>query len=535
MGCSSSVAAKDVVCPDLSKAPVTPSTQPRNLDLVTQSQLADRIHSNEPRAVFRLPPLPGGEAAIEPQCSLPPPRPTRRRKALHPDRGDRGEVDGAAPIPVTDNVLSGLVDVDRQLMAHTRVSEYYKLETGPVQVGDPEEDDDISGWCAGLGALDSEPIEAPEIESNGDAVESENPPSNRPSLVLSSSRPSLGSQALLDQRDSKILQVVRRSFVKENTDEKRLSSYFIVHPRHDLEETVRSSKYFKEPGEDATNNEHLSSLEVEVSEILHQSPRNSFVKMIRTSFTAGNRDPDGPVLIDPGIATPRFSIYSDCSSNHAELAAKISAPPSTRNSMLYSEHAQQASDLEQGECNQPGNDLGREPNQEIVCSDDLTELELPERLSHLSIRASSYYGEEAHPVQGLSEAEVNEALQWGLLCVAGDSVISVSKPEEKPAKEFRISYMAQTGYYPDQDQRLSQDTWCIAKDVGGVSGCHFVAVLDGHGPWGTECAAFARNSLLEALAENKALTNNTDSILMGIKMAHQKVKLRSYVSMDLSI
>ena len=62
--------------------------------------------------------------------------------------------------------------------------------------------------------------------------------------------------------------------------------------------------------------------------------------------------------------------------------------------MLYSEHAQQASDLEQGECNQPGNDLGREPNQEIVCSDDLTELELPERLSHLSIRASSYYGEE---------------------------------------------------------------------------------------------------------------------------------------------
>ena len=71
--------------------------------------------------------------------------------------------------------------------------------------------------------------------------------------------------------------------------------------------------------------------------------------------------------------------------------------------------------------------------------------------------------------------------------------------------------------------------------MGGVSGCHFVAVLDGHGPWGTECAAFARNSLLEALAENKALTNNTDSILMGIKMAHHKVKLRSYVSMDLSI
>ena len=56
-------------------------------------------------------------------------------------------------------------------------------------------------------------------------------------------------------------------------------------------------------------------------------------------------------------------------------------------------------------------------------------------------------------------------------------------------------YTCRRGYYPDDKNKPNQDAWSIYTQWGGLDQDAFFGVFDGHGPYGHDCANFAKKNL----------------------------------------
>ncbi|XP_008775719.1 probable protein phosphatase 2C 35 [Phoenix dactylifera] len=82
--------------------------------------------------------------------------------------------------------------------------------------------------------------------------------------------------------------------------------------------------------------------------------------------------------------------------------------------------------------------------------------------------------------------------------ISGSPVGSAAVPSHRLLLQF--SSLSQRGHYPDTPDRENQDTFCIKTQLQGNPNLHLFAVFDGHGYFGAQCAAFARDHLVEDLA-----------------------------------
>lgn len=79
-----------------------------------------------------------------------------------------------------------------------------------------------------------------------------------------------------------------------------------------------------------------------------------------------------------------------------------------------------------------------------------------------------------------------------------------------PANNFHLEYsvLTQRGYYPDSPDKDNQDGFCIKKQVQGNPNVHFFGVFDGHGQFGTQCANFVQQRLIEILDSDSKLLDD---------------------------
>ncbi|KAG9151074.1 hypothetical protein Leryth_002663 [Lithospermum erythrorhizon] len=79
-----------------------------------------------------------------------------------------------------------------------------------------------------------------------------------------------------------------------------------------------------------------------------------------------------------------------------------------------------------------------------------------------------------------------------------------------PSHNFRLEYsvLTQRGYYPDTPGKDNQDSFCIRSHIQGNPNVHFFGVFDGHGQFGTECAKFVSDRLVEVLSSNSSLIDD---------------------------
>lgn len=59
--------------------------------------------------------------------------------------------------------------------------------------------------------------------------------------------------------------------------------------------------------------------------------------------------------------------------------------------------------------------------------------------------------------------------------------------------QLRYAFVSQRGFYPEAPDKANQDTVATVERLGGAADAHLFAVFDGHGEFGTECAAFAQD------------------------------------------
>lgn len=67
---------------------------------------------------------------------------------------------------------------------------------------------------------------------------------------------------------------------------------------------------------------------------------------------------------------------------------------------------------------------------------------------------------------------------------------------------FQYAFFSQRGFYPDEQNKLNQDAFCVVHNFSGVNGDSLFAVYDGHGRDGYNCAQFAKENLPAQMAKN---------------------------------
>ncbi|GKV39100.1 hypothetical protein SLEP1_g46915 [Rubroshorea leprosula] len=79
-----------------------------------------------------------------------------------------------------------------------------------------------------------------------------------------------------------------------------------------------------------------------------------------------------------------------------------------------------------------------------------------------------------------------------------------------PPHNYTLQYcfLTQRGYYPDDPDKGNQDSFCIKTKLQGNPNIHFFGVFDGHGQFGTECSNFAKDRLVEILANDPTLADD---------------------------
>ncbi|CAM8915117.1 unnamed protein product [Rhodiola kirilowii] len=79
-----------------------------------------------------------------------------------------------------------------------------------------------------------------------------------------------------------------------------------------------------------------------------------------------------------------------------------------------------------------------------------------------------------------------------------------------PGYDYCLEYsvLSQRGYYPDSPDKQNQDSFCIRTKLQGDPNVHFFGVFDGHGQFGTQCANFVRERLVEELSNNPVLVED---------------------------
>ncbi|KAM7260485.1 hypothetical protein ACFE04_016226 [Oxalis oulophora] len=79
-----------------------------------------------------------------------------------------------------------------------------------------------------------------------------------------------------------------------------------------------------------------------------------------------------------------------------------------------------------------------------------------------------------------------------------------------PSHGYRLEYsvLTQRGYYPDSPDKENQDSYCIKTQLQDNADIHFFGVFDGHGQFGTQCANFVKDRLVQLLANDPFLPDN---------------------------
>ncbi|XP_010907168.1 probable protein phosphatase 2C 35 isoform X2 [Elaeis guineensis] len=73
---------------------------------------------------------------------------------------------------------------------------------------------------------------------------------------------------------------------------------------------------------------------------------------------------------------------------------------------------------------------------------------------------------------------------------------------------LEFASLSQRGHYPEFPDRENQDVLCIKTELQGNPNLHLFAVFDGHGQFGAQCAAFARDRLVEHLSGDTRLLDD---------------------------
>ncbi|XP_044486752.1 probable protein phosphatase 2C 35 [Mangifera indica] len=98
-----------------------------------------------------------------------------------------------------------------------------------------------------------------------------------------------------------------------------------------------------------------------------------------------------------------------------------------------------------------------------------------------------------------------------------------------PSHNYKLQYSSLTkrGYYPDSPGKQNQDSFCIKTQVQGNPNVHFFGVFDGHGQYGTQCANFVQQKMIEVL-ENEPLL--LDDPIKAYNAAFQTVNNELHMS-----
>lgn len=111
--------------------------------------------------------------------------------------------------------------------------------------------------------------------------------------------------------------------------------------------------------------------------------------------------------------------------------------------------------------------------------------------------------ENSHLVAGLSDRDAYASLSAILQRSENKSVVSVARSEASarwhsfPASHFSLRYgaVSQRGHYPEAPNKDNQDRWCVHVPYGGSAEQALFGVFDGHGDFGSQCAAFAAHAV----------------------------------------
>jgi serine/threonine protein phosphatase PrpC/CRP-like cAMP-binding protein len=78
---------------------------------------------------------------------------------------------------------------------------------------------------------------------------------------------------------------------------------------------------------------------------------------------------------------------------------------------------------------------------------------------------------------------------------------------------LRCVSSSRRGFYPENHGKPNQDAWCLTTQWGGLDRDAFFAVFDGHGPFGHDCANYAKKNLPNGVAKyirsNRLKFNNS--------------------------
>ena len=80
---------------------------------------------------------------------------------------------------------------------------------------------------------------------------------------------------------------------------------------------------------------------------------------------------------------------------------------------------------------------------------------------------------------------------------------------------LQMAYVSQRGYYPDNLNKLNQDSWCLLPNFCQKTQRMFFGVFDGHGEMGTACSKFAMQQI-PRLVQKHLLSGKND------KVSHQR-------------
>lgn len=111
--------------------------------------------------------------------------------------------------------------------------------------------------------------------------------------------------------------------------------------------------------------------------------------------------------------------------------------------------------------------------------------------------------ENSQLVGRLSDRDAYASLSAILQRSENKSVLSVARSEASarwhsfPTSHFSLRYgaVSQRGHYPEAPNKDNQDRWCVHVPYGGSAEQALFGVFDGHGDFGSQCAAFAAHAV----------------------------------------
>lgn len=81
---------------------------------------------------------------------------------------------------------------------------------------------------------------------------------------------------------------------------------------------------------------------------------------------------------------------------------------------------------------------------------------------------------------------------------------------------MRFSYRTKKGSIPSNPNKVNQDSFIIAPNLGDKTYQHFFGICDGHGPLGHLVSGFVKSTLPSIVAASKTLQSSPAEALMKV-------------------